>query len=139
MEIDLSGITGFESEGKKEYKLIPDGEVLLMQVEAMEPKQTKAGGQMINATLVCVDDQSEFYKRKIWESFNVVNASEKAVEIGKKKLKELAEACEVTTEKLDIYDLVGRSCSCTVGVRTPPNYGPVNTIKRFRKYDGIPF
>lgn len=94
IDFDLSQ---YEIAPRSSYDPLPPGDYPAI-VSSTEMKDTKAGnGQYIELTIQVID--GEFSGRRIWERLNVINPSEKTVEIARSQLRQLSEACGITALK----------------------------------------
>lgn len=99
-----------------------------------EVKPTSSGGLMLKCEWAILD--KDYSRRKVWNQFNIVNASEKAQQIGRGQLSALAKACgkigipEDSTELHDIPHVI------KLGIEESPGYAPKNTIKGYYDVSG---
>lgn len=108
---------------------IPAGDYVLKCLEA-EEKTTKSGGTMIKAKFEVVSP-SEFAGRWVWNNYNVVNASEKAQNIGRQQLVSWATAAG-KPDADDTDKLIDRKFTATVGVEPASGqYSASNVIKSY--------
>lgn len=108
---------------------IPAGDYVLKCLEA-EEKATKSGGTMIKAKFEVVSP-SEFAGRWIWNNYNIVNASEKAQNIGRQQLVSWATAAG-KPDADDTDKLIDRKFTATVAVEPASGaYSASNSIKSY--------
>ena len=112
---------------------IPAGDYVLKCLEA-EEKATKSGGTMIKAKFEVVSP-SEFAGRWVWNNYNVVNASEKAQNIGRQQLVQWA----IAAGKPDADDtdkLIDRKFVATVKIeKGTGGYADANRIASYQLPD----
>lgn len=105
MSVDLSGFDASKVDPFVEYKVIPAGDYLGAMVDS-ELKDTKdSTGKYINGKFQIADGPHKGHE--VYEIFNLVNKSEKAVEIAQAKLSSLCRAVGVLQPK-STADLYGR-------------------------------
>ena len=121
-EVDMTAVGGGN------YDPIPAGDYTLKALEA-EEKETKAGGLMIKVKFEVVS--GEYAGRWIWDNFNVVNASEKAQNIGRQQLVAWATACG-KPDADDTDKLLDKKFNATVSIeKGTGGYKDSNGIKAF--------
>jgi hypothetical protein len=107
---------------------IPAGEYTLKALEA-EEKQTKSGGTMIKVKFQVVG--GDFDGRLIWNNFNIVNASEKAQNIGRQQLVAWATAAG-KPDADDTDKLIDRKFKAMVSIeKGTGGYADSNGIKSY--------
>lgn len=98
-----------------------------VNVERAEVKDSKSGGQYISVMYRILSGPQE--NRVIFNMFNIKNANEKAVEIGRQQLKQLMIASGKSDFSLGrVTDLEGLKCSVTTKVVTD-DYGEKAVVK----------
>jgi len=107
---------------------VPAGDYVLKCLEA-EEKQTRSGGTMIKAKFEVVG--GDYDGKWIWENYNIVNASEKAQNIGRQQLVSWATACG-KPDADDTDKLIDRKFTATVGIEMGTGgYSDSNKIKSY--------
>jgi len=107
---------------------IPAGDYVLKCLEA-EEKETSSGGTMIKAKFEVVG--GEYDGRWVWNNYNIVNASEKAQNIGRQQLVSWATACG-KPEADDTDKLIDKKFTATVGIeKGTGGYSDSNRIKSY--------
>ena len=94
-------------------EIVPPGKYVA-QIVASEMKDTKAGGEMLELTLEIQDGPHA--RRKLWDSLNLVNSNQNAVEIAQRTLSAICHA----TGRMQVSDseeLHFRPLLITVGVK----------------------
>jgi len=123
-----------QHEALDDFSPIPAG-TYAAEITKSEMKQTKAGdGSYLALTFKIIE--GDFVKRMIWANLNLVNKSEKAVEISQKTLKSICDAVGMVTVT-DSQQLHGRPMLIKVGIRKDENYGDSNVIKSFKAIDEV--
>lgn len=111
-----------------DFSPLPDGRYKA-QLTASEVKQTKAGGLMLKLTWDILE--KEYAGRKVFGQLNIVNASEKAQQIGRGQLSALAKACGKTgipEDSMELHDIPHVIKLVTV---ESPGFEPRNEVKGF--------
>ena len=109
-----------------DFDPLPPGKYLSAVTES-EMRATKSGGEM----LTCVEtiQEGNYKGRKIWTNFNVVNASEKAQQIGRGQLSALSQACGLPGIPDESEALHGIAHWIKVGTEASPGYADKNVVK----------
>lgn len=129
---DLSFIANRESIEPAEFNFdpIPAG-IYKGFIESAELADTKAGGKMLKATYSIMEPK-EYANRKIFTSFNVENASEKAQAIGLGQLSACARACGLPSIPAASSALCNRPHNIRVSIKAAEGeYAARNEIKGF--------
>lgn len=111
-----------------DYDPLPPGRYKAEVVKS-EIKITKSGGQMLACEWNILDP--EYTGRKIWSNFNIVNASEKAQQIGRGQLSALSQACGYVGIPEESESLHNIPHQIKVGIEPNPGYPDRRTIKGF--------
>ena len=128
-----------EVEAVDEYQQIPAGRytMVVTETDLMLTKKAKEAndaklGQYIRVKFQIVS--GEFQNRVIFQNFNVVNASPKAVEIGQQQFRNLLECCGITkiSDTSEIHQKV-----VVAEIKNTPDtgYGVGVDVKRY--YSGL--
>jgi hypothetical protein len=105
-----------------------------VEIEKAEIKDTKAGdGKYLKIEHTVVGDK--FANRKIWKQINLVNKSEKAVEIGLRELAALGIACGLSAIT-DTSELLGKQVLAKVEIKKDEGREPDNQIRTYKPLDG---
>lgn len=113
---------------------VPEGKYTV-RISGAELKSTKDGsGQYIKVEYTIAGPSCE--GRKLWQNYNVRNASAKAEEIGRAQLAELCRA--IGTPRLgDTDELVGNAIEIKVRIRPARDqYEASNEVKSHKSLDG---
>jgi hypothetical protein len=114
---------------------VPPGEYTLKALEA-EEKETASGGTYIKVKFEVV--AGEYAGRWIWNNYNIVNASEKAQQIGRQQLVSWATAAG-KPEADDTDKLLERPFKALVGIeKGTGGYADRNNIKSYLMGDAAP-
>ena len=110
--------------------VIPAGKYLA-QVEKVELKDSKNGGQYISAQFTITDENQN--GRKFFEMYNVFNQSEKTVQIALGQIKSLILASGANLTKFTSPEqLIGLECLVSLKVQSD-EYGDKNKITSYSK------
>lgn len=124
--------TQHDTEQKIEYSNLPNG-VYELEIEASEIKPTKNGtGQILNTTL-SVLRPAEFSGRKLFQSYNLVNASPVAQEIGLKQFASLCRSIGETNIE-DSDELHFKAFVASIGLGKPSKDGKHPARAELKKY-----
>lgn len=111
--------------------VVPAGLYPVQCVDA-EIRQSEKGGVYIATTFEVF--AGEFEGRKIFHNFNIQNANNSAVEIGKRSLKRLMVASGSSNFVLKAADeLIGLQCLAKTRIKIDPEYGDQVVITDFRE------
>jgi hypothetical protein len=119
-------------EGTPAFEPVPAG-AYVAAINDIKAGPLKSGkGQAILATWEIDDDK--YGGRLIWDRIIVVHESAEAMKFGRRKLKDVADACGVKEAITDLSVLQGKRCLITVKIETDPNgeYPPKNRIVRVK-------
>ena len=99
-------------------------------IEKINPKDTKAGGKALNLQLRVFG--AKCGNAVIFDWINLmVPSSEKASEIGKRRLKKIIDLVGHS----DTTKMIGGKMSVVVGVQTSEQYGDKNVVKSYLELD----
>jgi len=123
-------IEGESELGGGDFAPMPTG-VYRLEVEATEPKQTKAGGSGVNLTLRVVS--GEHAGRKVWQWINLTHpTSVKAAAIGQREMRDLCRAVGHTGPLRSPDDLCGIPFTAELKIEPGRDgYEPRNRVRRF--------
>jgi hypothetical protein len=74
--------------------------------------------------------------RKAWGQYTIQNPNDQAVQIGRRQLGALADACGLEGMLTNPHQLVGKSCTISLAVKDDPQYGKSNEVKRTKPVSG---
>lgn len=122
--LDLSNVE------ESSFDPIPAG-VYYLNSEDAEVKETKTiGGEYIQVTFTVVG--GEFMGRKLFETFNIKNANQKAVDIGLGQLKRFMRCAGKENFMINtVSDLCGLTVKAQVIIEEDDKYGDKNRVKKF--------
>jgi hypothetical protein len=132
-EFTDGGINPEEHEATGDFTPLPPG-WYSAEIEKAEIKDTKtSGGKMLKIQYSIVGEK--FNGRKIFESINILNASEAAQAIGRRQLADIARACNIAL--LDDEDqLLAQTIEIKLAVKHDEGYDPDNEVKGHRPLGG---
>lgn len=120
---------------QRDYTPLPKGDYVLKCTEA-EVKATKSGGEMIAATFEVATGDN--VGRKIWNNFNIHNASEKAQKIGREQVAAWARACG-KPNATSFDELLERKFTAVVDIeKGKDGYADKNRIVGYVSADSAP-
>lgn len=113
---------------EQSYGAIPAGKYLA-QVEKVELKDSKSGGQYLNVMFNIIDEEQN--GRKFFEIYNIANANPETVKIALGQIKSLVIASGANIQKFTSPDqLIG--LECVVGLKVVSDeYGEKNKITNY--------
>lgn len=128
-----SAFNANQEEGMGDFTPVPAG-TYTAEITKSEIKDTKAGtGKYINLQWKIIE--GDYAKRVIFDLINIVNPSETAVEIGRKRIKSICDAVGIIS-LTDTDQLHGKPIYINVVIKEDENYGPKNVIKKYESIDG---
>lgn len=116
-----------------DYEPLPAGKYKA-QITNSEVKPTSTGGLMLKLTWDILD--KEYQGRKVFGQLNIVNASEKAQQIGRGQLSSLSIACGKLGIPEDSIELHEIPHVIKLAIEESAGYAPKNTVKGFFGLDG---
>lgn len=123
---------GFDSAAQPEtydYSPLPAGWYTVMVEDAAVVDTRTPGGKRLKTMFSVVSGQHS--GRKIFQSFNIKNANQKAVEIGLRELGAFTKSCGLVCVR-DSAEFLGKILDVRVAVRADPGREPDNVVKGFR-------
>jgi hypothetical protein len=112
--------------------LVPDGEYQA-QITKIEEKETKDGtGVYLNFSLTILGPSQQ--GRVVFDMLNMINSSEKAVEIARSRLGDIMRATGVVGIE-DTDELIG--CTCLIKVGTIPEKGDYPAKNKITSYKAL--
>ena len=127
----MADLNGFDASqvNPNSFDVLPASEYEAVIVGS-EMKATQAGdGRYLNLELQVIS--GEYQNRKLWDRLNLVNPSEKAVEIARGTLSAICRAVGVLTPQ-DSSELHMKPLRIKVVVRKSDEYGEQNEIKAYK-------
>jgi hypothetical protein len=119
-------------DGTPAFEPIPAG-TYVAAIKDIKAGPLKSGkGEAVMVTWEIEDDK--YCGRLVWDRMILKHESIKAMELGRKKFKDLAEACGMKDAFTDLDLLQGKHCLIFVKIETDPNgdYPPRNKVVRVR-------
>lgn len=122
-------------EARESFDLLPNGWYEATIIES-EMKPTKAGPEQLAITFeVDANRHPEAANRRVWDSLNVNNSSEKARNIARSSLKAICQAAGVQVRNAS--DLLGAQMLIRVGVQPARDgYEARNTVRGYKPLGG---
>jgi hypothetical protein len=117
-------------EGTPAFEPIPAGTYVAI-VNDIKAGPLKSGkGEAVLVTWEIDDDK--YNGRRVWDRIIIKHESTKAMELGRRKFKDLAEACGMKEAFSDLDLLQGKRCFILVKIEADPNgeYPPKNKVVR---------
>ena len=112
---------------------IPPGQYVVMITDSEMKETSSKTGEMLKLTFKVLE--GEFEGRYLWSNLNLVNQSEKAVEIAQRELSAICHACDVLNPE-DSSELHGIPMIAKVKVNPPKDgYDANNSISGFKSMD----
>lgn len=122
-----------ENEGGNDFDVIPPA-WYTVEIEKAEVKETKArNGKYLNVTLSIIGEH--YSGRKLFCRYNLENPNPKAVEIGRRELAALIQACGLLVVD-DSSELTGHNVEVKVVVKSEEGHEPDNEVKGYRPVGG---
>ena len=127
--MDLSNLlSGVKPEENMQSGALPTGNYDVV-VEKIEPKETKTGGKALNFQLRVFGPTHANAVLFDWVNIDLPS-SPKATEIGKARLKKIAELCG----SADTTKMVGQRMSVFATVEKSEQYGDQNRVKAYNEF-----
>jgi hypothetical protein len=117
-------------EGSPAFEPLPAG-AYVAAVKDIKAGPLKSGkGQAVLVTWEVDDDK--YSGRLIWDRIIVVHESAEAMKFGRRKFKDLADACGIKDAITDLDVMQGKVCMVSVKIEIDPNgeYPPKNRVTR---------
>jgi hypothetical protein len=122
-------------EGSPAFEPLPAGSYVAVIINAKVGPLKSGKGQAVNLTWEVAGDK--YRGRLIFDRIIVAHESAAAMKYGRRKLKDVADACGVTEQITDLSVLHNQPCLVSVKIETDPNgeYPPKNRVGRVRKIE----
>ena len=133
MNLGLSYNPAEMPEPENNFDPLPVGDYLVT-IEGAEPKQSQKNGNNWYLNIKYSVIGADYTNRKVFEIINFKNENPTAEKIAAETLGQLARACGIAGNDSDEY--IGRNLYITVGIKTDPQYGPKNVVKKRYAVDG---
>jgi hypothetical protein len=117
-------------EGSKPFELLPKGKYAAEVVDAAIVDTKNGRGQMLKLTWVI--SGGEYDDRRVFQQIIVQHESEDAMNFGRRKIKDLCDACGIRERVSDVEVFLHKPCEITVGIEEDKSgqYDPKNTVRR---------
>ena len=112
----------------KKREPIPPGTYRLFVFD-IEPRTPKTGGADYLSVTFEVE-AGQYAGRKLWDLFFLDHTNEKARDVSRWRLEELAQSCDVPT-LTDTDELVGGVCTAKVDIEEQEGFDPRNKVRRY--------
>lgn len=117
----------------------PQGSVLpigiyTMTVVRVQQKPTKDGTGIYEEVEFDISSPAQYSNRKFWDRFNIVNKSQKAQQIGRECIADLAKAAGINGVISDDQDLLGKTVQAKLIVKESDNPQYPEAKNECRKY-----
>jgi hypothetical protein len=122
-------------EGSPHFEPLPKGSYVASIIDAKAGPLKNGKGQAVSITWEVNDDK--YSGRLIFDRIIVSHESADAMKYGRRKLKDVANACDVTEQITDLGVLHGKPCLISVKIETDPKgeYPPKNQVTRVKKIE----
>ena len=122
-------------DGSPAFEPLPAGSYVAVITDAKVGPLKSGKGQAVNLTWEVAGDK--YGGRLIFDRIIVAHESAAAMKYGRRKLKDVADACGVTEQITDLSVLHNQPCLVSVKIETDPNgeYPPKNRVGRVRKIE----
>ena len=122
-------------EGSPAFEPLPAGSYVAVITDAKVGPLKSGKGQAVNLTWEVAGDK--YGGRLIFDRIIVAHESAAAMKYGRRKLKDVADACGVTETITALSVLHNQPCLVSVKIETDPNgeYPPKNRVGRVKKIE----
>jgi hypothetical protein len=123
-----------EEEGSPSFEPLPKGGYVAVITDAKVSPLKSGRGQAISLTWEISDNNAKYAGRLIFDRVIVTHESADAMKFGRRKLKDIAEACGVKDSITDLTVLLNKPCLISVKIETDEagEYPPKNVVGRVR-------
>jgi hypothetical protein len=123
-----------EEEGSPSFEPLPKGAYIAVITDAKVGPLKSGRGQAILLTWEVNDNNAKYAGRLIFDRVIVTHESAEAMKFGRRKLKDIAEACGVKHSITDLTVLLNKPCLVSVKIETDDTgeYPPKNVVGRVR-------
>ena len=120
-------------EGSPDFEPLPKGQYVASITDAKVGPLKSGKGQAVQLTWQ-VEGDSKYAGRLIFDRVIVVHESAEATKFGRRKLKDIADACGVTGSITDLSVLLNKPCSIYVKIEQDDagEYPPKNRVGRVK-------
>jgi hypothetical protein len=121
-------------EGSPDFEPLPKGSYVASITDAKVGPLKSGKGQAVMLTWE-VEGDSKYAKRLIWDRVIVAHESADAMKIGRRKFKDIADACGVKDQITDLSVLLNKPCLVFVKIEEDATgeYPPKNRVGRVKK------
>lgn len=112
---------------------LPAG-IYTMTVVRVQQKETNDKKGVYEEIEFDISEPSQFSNRKFWDRFNVINGSQKAQQIGREGISDLAKACGIHGMLNDDQELMGKTVQARLFIKNSDNPQYPDPKNECRKY-----
>jgi hypothetical protein len=125
-------------EGSPNFEPIPKGQCVASIIDAKVAALKSARGQAVLATWEI--EGGKYSGRLIFDRVIIAHESAQAMKFGRRKLKDIADACGVTGQLKELSVLLNKPCLISVGIEVDDTgqYPPKNKVTRVKKISDAP-
>ena len=119
-------------EGTQPFELLPNGKYTAEVVDAAIVDTKNGRGQMLKLTWVI--SGGEYDDRRVFQQIIVQHESQDATNFGRRKIKDLCDACGIRERVTDVEIFLHKPCEITVGVEKDKNgeFDDKNVVRRIK-------
>lgn len=132
---NLGGYDASNGKTMEERDALPAGEYVAALVKSDKKGPNDKGNSYINCEFEVQEGPHQ--GRRFWTRLNLWNSNSQAVEIAERELNSIMHACGKLRVD-DSEELHGIPMRITLGVKTDPQYGDQNTIKKYASLNSAP-
>jgi hypothetical protein len=122
-------------EGSPDFAPVPKGQYSATATDAKAGPLKSGRGQAVSVTLEIAD--GEYAGRLIWDRIIIAHESAEAMKFGRRKFKDLADACGVAGQITDLLVLLHTPLLISVKIEEDESgeYAPKNRVTRYKKIE----
>lgn len=134
MNLKQFGINWNEVE-ESSFKPLPPG-TYAAKVTESSVKDSKTGGKYLAIEFTILSNTKGVKGRKVFENFTLAHPNEKAVSVGRGRIKSLGKKIEVDFDSMeDSSELHDKPVGLVLTIESDEKYGEKNRIKSFEEYE----
>lgn len=114
--------------------VLPAGDYRVVATNSQVKETKSRTGRYVEMEFTLQD--APYSGRKVWGRYTIQNQNDQAVQIGRRQLGALADACGLEGMLTNPSQLIGRSCIVSLAVKDDPQYGKSNEVKRTKSVGG---
>jgi hypothetical protein len=122
-------------QGSPDFAPIPKGKYPATVTDAKAGMLKSGKGQAVNVTVEIAD--GDYVGRLVWDRIIVAHVSPEAMKFGRRKFKDLADACGITGQITDLSVLLNKPLLVSVKIEEDESgeYAPKNRVTRYKKIE----